>query len=93
MIIAMLQGTVLSGLCAFAVEPQHYEKLDKQLGRCLRRLYYIKNPKKKEAGEWISTPKVFKYWRLAPSLVELTIRRLKRYACWMVNPKNFAGEL
>eukprot|EP00974_Lingulodinium_polyedra_P050754 4882061-Lingulodinium_polyedra.AAC.1 len=88
MFIAFIVNTMFSGMTAFALSDRHYRSMDKVLVSLLRSLMMGRAAWLTEAGcRTLTNEQVFKHWRIAPSKVELAVRRLKMLVRWTARPE------
>ena len=92
--ITRVQGTALSGLTAFPVGEADCNALDKVLLALARSAMRGKALKRTKAGvRSIPASEVWRYWRLAPTWVELRIRRLAWYKKMAAQPEQHVQEI
>ena len=79
MLISKIQNTALAGVEAYLPTAKQHEQLDAMVARYARKALRGKAARDTEKGKrQLSNAEVLKHWRLAPSVVELRVRRLKR---------------
>lgn len=64
----------------FLLGATHLERMDGLLVGYLRRLWKVRHPERREAH--LDRAEVVRVWMIAPSAVELRVRRLKAYQRW-----------
>eukprot|EP00959_Pyramimonas_sp_CCMP1952_P403461 8454047-Pyramimonas_sp.AAC.1 len=94
LLIGFAQNTILSGMEAFILSKNDYDKLDRGLaamGRIAMRGKACTREEDKIRS--MSTSQVLSFWKLAPSSIEMSVRRLRLYQGWARDYKNHVQVL